>query len=117
MIMNLLVWHREPEYPLAHLQTIVARPNRTKVTHVPPLRHGHSIQAGVEEVVGLAVMVEVVVTMEVVVAVEVVVIIEVVVEVVVMVVVEGVGVGRVHISTTGFSLTSFVFTKLLPSES
>ena len=41
----------------------------------------------------------------------------VVVMVVVMIVVEGVGVGRVHTLTTGFSLNSFVRTKLLPSES
>jgi len=38
----------------------------------------------------------------------------VVVMVVVMIVVEGVGVGRVHTLTTGFSLNSFVLTKLLP---
>jgi len=109
--MNLLVWHREPEYPIAHLQTTTETPNRSIVAHDPPLRHGHSIQVDVE--VGLVVMVEVVVIVQVVVMVVAVV----VVMVVVMIVVEGVGVGRVHTLTTGFSLTSFVLTKLLPSES
>jgi len=134
--MYLLVWHREPEYPFTHLQITTGTPNRSIVAHDPPLRHGHLMQVDVE-VVGLVVMVEVVVIVEVVVMVAVVVIVEVVVmvevvviaEVVVMVVgvvvvmvvvtvvVEGVGVGREHTLSTGFILTSFVLTKLLPSES
>jgi len=112
MMMNLHIWHWEPEYPIAHLQTMTERPNHSTVAHVPPLRHGHSIQVDVE-VVWLVVMVEVVVIVQVVVMVVAVV----VVIVVVMMVVEGVGVDRVHTLTTGFSLTSFVLTKLLPSES
>ena len=49
--MNILVWHCEPEYPSGQLQIIRVRPNRTKVTHLPPLRHGQSTKPGVGEAV------------------------------------------------------------------
>ena len=61
-----------------------------KVTHLPPLRHGHSTKPFVGEAIGVLVVVVGVVE---------------------------VGVGKSHISALGLSLVSLVSVKLLPSES
>ena len=89
MLINLLVWHCEPEYPSGQLQITRVRPNRTKVTHLPPLRHGQSTKPGVGEAVTAVVVVGVV----------------------------EVGVGKSHISALGLSLVTLVSVKLLPLES